>query len=126
MKKSLFYCGFLLLCSCEPINLNQQQVSTSSDVYLCQLANKFLSNNTEFLVENEIFRRGVDCHPHHYQCISYGLHKGTKEYSDCRLQLNGQQFELERIDKTLNGLKRIEETTKRIEATTENRNLNAH
>ena len=49
-----------------------------------------------------------------------------KQYESSVYLKDGQQFELERIDKTLNGLKRIEETTKRIEATTENRNLNAH
>jgi hypothetical protein len=119
MRKLLIFSAncFLVtaLCGCEPIKLNAQQVMNIEDFKLCELSEKFLATETQLMVDNEISKRKIDCHPHHQQCVSFGLTKGTKEYATCRLELHSRQTELEKVDKIMEGMRQVESTPKKYE-----------
>ena len=99
-----------LVSACNPINLSSGQISVMSEGQLCNLDNQFLTENTQVFLDNEMARRSADCNPNHFQCLSFGLRKGTKDYADCRLKLAHEENQYRINQESLQALQQMQNT----------------
>jgi hypothetical protein len=90
-----------LLVACQ--NYTQEQIITMSDDDVCNLSySRVLTTETEKYISTEIIYRHLDCNPDHRTCIAYGIQKGTKEYSECRMKLREQDIQIQLKQAELN------------------------
>ena len=77
------------LVGCTTTGLNTDTVNSASDSQLCDYLNttKLPVGTLYNTVKIEQEARNLDCHPHHAECLSFGLQKGTDAYADCRMRL---------------------------------------
>lgn len=94
-----------------------EQVSRTPDKNLCQVywdgaLDRQLKFNekTNALINAEVAKRKLDCHPDNQSCLSFGLKHGTKEYAECRMKLRQMAEERQQLDDFMQGLKEVKGT----------------
>ncbi len=85
------------------------EIPAMSDNVLCHTYYQLLTPESESAILSEIGERSIDCSPHHRKCLSYGLKKGSKEYTDCRMKLESiasEERQLKQLTDTLEDMQK--------------------